>query len=91
MAIEISDIQVQGNQVGFVGTKNDVPFRFCVTEEALNDLAHYRAADAHEPLDRLAVFEDHEAAIILAAEKVIDYPDRNNSGLYILSSHHVCR
>ena len=72
MPIEISNVHVIGEEVHFIATKNDHDYRFAVTCEPLEDLAHYSEEDCAEPLDRLAVFEDFQDCIAKEAERFID-------------------
>jgi len=72
MAIEISNVHVIGEEVHFIATKNDHDYRFAVTREPIEDLAHFNEEDFTEPLDRLAVFEDFQDCIAKQAEQAID-------------------
>ena len=90
MPIEISNVHVIGEEVHFIATKNDHDYRFAVTREALEDLAHYRREDALEPLDRLAVFEDFQDCIAKMTEMVID-AGVSAREVFKLTSAHLCR
>ena len=90
MPIEISNVHVIGEEVHFIATKNDHDYRFAVTCEPLEDLAHYSEEDCAEPLDRLAVFEDYQDCIAKEAEQVID-TGISVQEVHRLTSTELCR
>lgn len=87
--MELENIIHWGDQVFFTAIKDGGTYRFAVSREALDDLAHYKRDEASEELDRLAVFEDFQDRIAREAETIIS-AGFTDDRVFILTSDHLC-
>ncbi len=86
MSIEITNIAASAGQVSFDGTKFGVTYKFVLSEKALRDLARF---DINNDQVSLAVFNEYKSKISAAAEKIMDDPDKDNNGKWIISSNNI--
>ncbi|HEY0267704.1 MAG TPA: DUF1488 family protein [Methyloradius sp.] len=83
--MELDEIEQVGDAVHFNANLDGRVHKFIMTRQTIKDLANYRGSEPNNPLNPLAVFEDYQELIAIAAEKLIEAKVDDNP-IYINSA-----